>query len=33
MSVFDDFTKGDATEDERNTFFEMLKDKAMEGRA
>ena len=33
MSVFDDFSKGDADEDERNTFFEMLKDKAMEGRA
>ena len=30
MSVFDDFTKGDATEDERNVFFEMLKDKVID---
>ena len=33
MSVFDDFSLGEASEDEKNTFFEMLKDKAMEGRS
>ena len=28
MSVFDDFMRGEADEDETNTFLEMLKDKA-----
>lgn len=28
MSVFDDYMRGDVNEDDRDTFFEMLKDKA-----
>ena len=27
MSVFDDYMRGDVNEDDRDTFFEMLKDK------
>lgn len=28
MSVFDDYMRGDVNGDDRDTFFEMLKDKA-----